>query len=129
MLTKAAHHYSLVVSDVEKSKKFYTDLLGLSEIPRPDFGIPGVWYQAGPVQLHLIQVPEGVDVGMVSPALTPLAAHIAFEIDNYERVEAELQAVGIELQAAGGRAGQIFVRDPDGNTIEFIDPSRQPGRV
>ena len=129
MLTQAAHHCSLVVSDVERSKAFYTDLLGLSEIARPDFGVPGVWYQAGAVQLHLIQVPDGVDIGTHSPSLTPLAAHIAFEIDNYERVEAELQAAGIELQAAGSRAGQIFVRDPDGNTIEFIDPSRQPGRV
>ena len=128
MLTQAAHHYSLVVSDVEKSKCFYTDLLGLSEIARPDFGIPGMWYQAGAVQLHLIQVPDGVDVGAPSPSLTPLAAHIAFEIDDYERVEAELRAAGIELLAAGSRAGQIFVRDPDGNTIEFIDPSRQPGR-
>ena len=61
MLTQAAHHYSLDVSDIEVSRRFYGDLLGLSEIDRPDFGIPGAWYQAGPVQLHLIQTPDGVD--------------------------------------------------------------------
>lgn len=129
MLTRAAHHYSLDVSDIEVSRRFYGDLLGLSEIERPDFGIPGAWYQAGAVQLHLIQIPEGVDVGSRPATLTPLAAHIAFEIDSYERVEAELREAGIDAQALGGQAGQIFVRDPDGNTIEFIDPSRQPGRV
>ena len=129
MLTQAAHHYSLDVSDIEVSRRFYGDLLGLDEIDRPDFGIPGAWYQAGAVQLHLIEIPEGTDVGTRPGSLTPLAAHIAFEIDNYERVEAELEKAGIDVQALGPRAGQIFVRDPDGNTIEFIDPSRQPGRV
>ena len=127
MLTQAAHHYSLDVSDIEVSRRFYGNLLGLKEIERPDFGIPGAWYQAGAVQLHLIQIPEGV--GTRASSLTPLAAHIAFEIDNYERVEAELREAGIDMQALGERAGQIFVRDPDGNTIEFIDPSRNPGRV
>ena len=129
MLTQAAHHYSLDVSDIEVSRRFYGNLLGLKEIERPDFGIPGAWYQAGAVQLHLIQIPEGVDVGTRASSLTPLAAHIAFEIDNYERVEAELREAGIDMQALGERAGQISVRDPDGNTIEFIDPSRNPGRV
>ena len=128
MLTQAAHHYSLDVSDIEVSRRFYGDLLGLSEIDRPDFGIPGAWYQAGPVQLHVIQTPDGVDVGTRAPVLNPLAAHIAFEIDSYERVEAELQEAGIDMQALGTRAGQIFVRDPDGNTIEFIEPARNRGR-
>ena len=128
MLTQAAHHYSLDVSDIEVSRRFYGDLLGLSEIDRPDFGIPGVWYQAGPVQLHLIQTPDGMDVGTRAPSLNPLSAHIAFEIDSYERVEAELREAGIDMQALGTRAGQIFVRDPDGNTIEFIQPAGTRGR-
>ncbi|MFP6639347.1 MAG: VOC family protein, partial [Myxococcota bacterium] len=51
MLTRAAHHYSIDVSDVEASRRFYGELLGLPEIERPDFGMPGVWYQTGPVQL------------------------------------------------------------------------------
>lgn len=128
MLTRAAHHYSIDVSDVEASRRFYGELLGLPEIERPDFGMPGVWYQAGPVQLHLIQVPEGVDVGSLSTSLTPMAPHIAFEVDSYERVEAELEAAGLEVMAFGPVSGQMFVRDPDGNTIEFIDPTRNPGR-
>lgn len=128
MLTQAAHHYSIDVSDVEASRRFYGELLGLAEIERPDFGVPGAWYQAGAVQLHLIQVPQGIDVGSHSPSLTPMSPHIAFEVDSYERVEAELHAAGIEVMAFGPISGQMFVRDPDGNTIEFIDPTRNPGR-
>jgi catechol 2,3-dioxygenase-like lactoylglutathione lyase family enzyme len=122
MLTKGAHHCSLSVADVEVSREFYGGLLGLPEIERPDFGLPGAWYQAGPVQLHLIQVPPGLDVGGSAPQLTPLAHHIAFEIEDYVAVLARLEEEGLERIATGVERGQIFVRDPDGNVIEFIQP-------
>jgi len=122
-----AHHYSLDTEDVERARGFYGDLLGLDEIERPDFGFPGAWYQAGPVQLHLIQIPPGVDVGTVAPQLTPLANHIAFEIDDYEAVKAELEAAGCELIGLGGEVGQLFVRDPDGNLVELIQPGGRLG--
>ena len=128
MLTKGAHHCSLDVADVEVSRSFYGGLLGLPEIERPDFGIPGAWYQAGSVQLHLIQVPSGVDVGSSAPTLTPLAHHIAFEIEDYEAVRGSLCEAGLEMLATGAERGQIFVRDPDGNVIEFIKPGGQLGR-
>ena len=78
MITKGAHHFSIDVADVTVSRSFYGELLGLSEIERPDFGLPGVWYQAGPVQLHLIQVPEGVEVGVAeAPQADPNSASAA----------------------------------------------------
>lgn len=128
MLTKGAHHYSLDVADVDTSRAFYGELLGLPEIERPDFGLPGAWYQAGSVQLHLIQTPPGVEVGRNAPNLTPLAKHIAFEIEDYESVRVRLEEAGLEMIATGADRGQIFVRDPDGNVIEFIQPGGQLGR-
>ncbi len=122
MLVKAAHHFSIDVKDIEVSRDLYSGLLGLPEIERPDFGLPGIWYQAGPVQLHLIQVPDGVEVGTPPPALTPLAAHIAFEVADYDHVCERLEEAGLEMFARGAEVGQIFVRDPDGNTVEFIQP-------
>jgi len=128
MLIEGAHHFSLDVADIERSRVFYSGLLGLGEIDRPDFGLPGIWYQAGSVQLHLIQTPPGVDVGSRAPSLTPLAQHIAFEIADYDTVHAVLEAAGLEMMATGADVGQIFVRDPDGNTIEFIKPGGRLGR-
>lgn len=122
MITKGAHHVSLDVRDVEVSRRFYGGMLGLPEIARPDIGLPGAWYQAGAVQLHLIQVPAGVDVGQPAKAPTPLAHHLAFEIDDCEAVQAELEAAGHHVIALGRRTGQLFVADPDGNMIEFIHP-------
>jgi glyoxylase I family protein len=128
MLIEGAHHFSLAVADIEKARAFYSDLLGLPELERPDFGLPGIWYQAGPVQLHLIQTPPGVDVGSQAASLTPLAQHIAFAIGDYAAVHSRLEEAGFEMLAAGAEVGQIFVRDPDGNTIEFIEPGGQLGR-
>lgn len=128
MLTKGAHHYSLCVADVEVSRSFYGDLLGLPEIERPDFGIPGIWYQAGTVQLHLIQVPEEVEAGSLSARVSPTDRHIAFEIDDYEAVLGRLTQAGLEVTGLGAKVGQMFVHDPDKNMIEFIAPGGQLGR-
>ena len=128
MHVKGAHHYSLAVADIARADGFYGDLLGLPQIERPDFGLPGTWYQAGDVQLHLIETPEGVDVGSQAPALPPLAHHIAFELADYEAMCSRLEGAGVEMLATGADVGQIFVRDPDGNTVEFIRPGGQLGR-
>ena len=128
MITRRAHHVSLCVHDLERARAFYGDFLGLPEIERPDFGFPGVWYQAGDVQLHLIVPPEGVDTGTPASKLTPIAPHLAFEIDDYEKVQARAEACGLEVIGLGAKVGQLFVRDPDHNVVELIQPGGQLGR-
>src|SRR2546430_17063390 len=52
---KALSHVSVTVSDLGKARRFYGEFLGLVEIPRPDFGFPGVWYTlGGELQLHVV---------------------------------------------------------------------------
>lgn len=128
MIVKRAHHNSFSVRNLERSDAFYAGLLGLPTIERPDFGIPGTWYQAGDVQLHLIQLPEGAEAGLPSATLTPLANHLAFEIDDYEATSAMLKEHGHELIEFGSELGQMFLKDPDGNIIELIQPGGQLGR-
>lgn len=120
MLVSGVNHISFAVRDLERSRAFYEGVLGLETIPRPDFGIPGVWYQAGDAQVHLIAVPDGVDVGAPPPGLTPLANHQAFAIRDYEKVLLELRQRGIEVLETTPENGQLFVRDPDGYMLEFI---------
>jgi catechol 2,3-dioxygenase-like lactoylglutathione lyase family enzyme len=127
-IAKRAHHVSLVVRDLAGARRFYGALLGLREIDRPDFGFPGAWYQAGDVQLHLIVPPPGVDAGAPPRALSPLAAHLAFEIDDYDAVRAALERAGLAVLGLGPEVGQLFVRDPDGNGIELIRPGGRLGR-
>jgi catechol 2,3-dioxygenase-like lactoylglutathione lyase family enzyme len=127
VILRGAHHFSITVADIERARAFYGKILGLKEIERPDFGFPGAWYQAGSVQLHLIVPPPGVETGRPAPALTPVAGHIAFEIDDYQAMKAHLELAGVELLGLGARVGQMFVRDPDGNVVELIQPGGQLG--
>ena len=64
----SAHHMSFPVKDLDRSRRFYEDVLGLRTIPRPDMGsLGGVWYAAGDCEVHLIELPEGADVGGTPP--------------------------------------------------------------
>jgi len=125
MIARGIHHVSFAVSDLEKSRRFYEDVLELEPIPRPEMGIAGVWYRAGACEVHLIVTPAGADVGRAPGRLTPLANHSAFAIDDYAKTLERLEARGAEVLQTDARRGQMWVRDPDGNVLELIvSPAR-----
>lgn len=103
-----------------RSQRFYEDVLGLEPIERPDLGFPGAWYRAGDCEVHLIVPIDGMDVGAPPVELNPMAVHTAFTIDDYSAVVARLKSAGLELLELGAEAGQLWIRDPDGNVIELI---------
>src|SRR5687768_9377797 len=51
-------HVAIVASDVDEARRFYCDLLGFEELPRPDFSVPGIWLRVGDLQLHIIELDE-----------------------------------------------------------------------
>jgi catechol 2,3-dioxygenase-like lactoylglutathione lyase family enzyme len=110
---------SLCVSNIERARHFYTEILGLQEIERPNFGFPGAWLQAGDAQIHLISAPDSVDTGQRPALLHPMAPHAALAIDDWAAVRAELEGHGLEVLALE-RSGQMWVLDPDGNIIELF---------
>jgi catechol 2,3-dioxygenase-like lactoylglutathione lyase family enzyme len=99
----------------DAARYFYRDLLGMIELPKPAelAGRGGVWFQSGPVQLHL-----GVDAAF-HPARK---AHPALVCLNFRELTSRLRAAGIELsedvQLPGRR--RCHVHDPFGNRIELI---------
>src|SRR5262245_40288806 len=52
---KSIDHATLVVKELGRSRRFYVDVLGMREVPRPAFSFAGLWFQAGATQIHLIQ--------------------------------------------------------------------------
>jgi catechol 2,3-dioxygenase-like lactoylglutathione lyase family enzyme len=122
MLAKGVHHVSFAVRDLEKSREFYEGLLGLEPVERPDIGLPGAWYSAGNGQVHLIELPKGVEAGTPVASLTPLANHSAFAIDDYDSTLERVRECGIEVFETKSEIGQLWIRDPDGNVIELIVP-------
>lgn len=115
------HHVSVLVSDTERSLRFYRDTLGLEVEPaRPDLGYPGAWLRIGDQQIHLLQLPTPDPVGG-RPAHGGRDRHCAFTVRNLDALCARLDAaeVSYTLSKSGRRA--LFCRDPDGNALEFIE--------
>ena len=49
------HHVALPCSDLERSRRFYQEVFGLMEIPRPALPVAGAWFRVGDRQeLHLV---------------------------------------------------------------------------
>lgn len=112
-------HTGLVVSDLARSKAFYEGLLGLKPDPeRPEKDFPGVWYDIGPNQIHLMEV-DNPYANVKRPAHGGRDVHLAMHVKNLDAVIAALDAAGIAYtRSMSGRAA-LFCRDPDGNALEF----------
>jgi glyoxylase I family protein len=115
-----AHHVSFPVRNLARARAFYEGVLGLREKPRPNFPFPGVWYQAGACEVHLIETPASLDVGAPAPALNPMAGHAAFAIQDYAAMLAHVKSRDLEVLETSPEQGQMWVRDPDGHIIELI---------
>lgn len=115
------HHVSLAVTDLERARAFYRDVLGLCEVARPDFDFAGVWFRAGERQLHLIVNPTARTLRGETD-LQPCEAHVALRIESYRDAVEHLTALGVHHEAKPvNRTAwpQIFLADPDGNMIEL----------
>jgi len=122
-------HLSVTVTDLEAARAFYGGLLGLPEVPRPDFpGIPGIWYGiGGNLQLHIIVNQDLRRTAQERATFEIRYPHFALYTEDTDAVAEALTQRGAqvnELPASPTGLRQLFVKDPDGNMIEFIGPSR-----
>jgi catechol 2,3-dioxygenase-like lactoylglutathione lyase family enzyme len=76
--TTTLNHVAVRVTDVDKAKNFYENVIGLRKLPRPKINIPGEWYGIGDNALHIIggePRSEGID---------PTGPHMAIEVEDFE---------------------------------------------
>ena len=98
-------HVTCVVKDLEQSRKFYADLLGMHVVPRPGFSFPGLWFQAGSTQIHLIL--EGPDSGPAQVFIPENCSisrtrHVAFEVASAEEHLSEMSFLTSSNRYASG---------------------------
>lgn len=129
-------HVTLVVADLERSRRFYVEKLGLVEVPRPaSFAFGGAWFAVGAQEIHLIVASESTaTAGWEHPgqsAQTGSAPHIAFEVDDLDAEIARLESAGIAIVGGPRNRGddviQLYVLDPDDHLVElFARPGAEP---
>jgi catechol 2,3-dioxygenase-like lactoylglutathione lyase family enzyme len=112
------HHVSINVADVEGTAPFYTDVLGMEVLDRPDFGFNGRWLRtSGGAEVHLIEVENWEP---------PKGQHWAFRVDDINATVAKLREKGVKVRdpkpLPGTSAKQTFFFDPAGNMIELNQP-------
>ena len=114
MQVRRLDHTSLRITDLARSREFYEGLLGLPTAARPDLGFPGVWYDVGGTQLHLIEQRKMFE------DIDPTDPHLALQVADIEEVKRALDARGVRYLHFGGP--QLWIRDPDGNVVEICEP-------
>jgi len=134
------NHIAILVSDVGKSATFYSKVLGLPQIKRPNFDRHGAWFTFGNVELHLIKGNP-----LVHDGTNLIVGHISVETDETDKVREVLDRLEIPYEQnvsvpsaekkldvsrtiesdtkkmAMGAITQFFFRDPDGYYIEVCN--------
>jgi catechol 2,3-dioxygenase-like lactoylglutathione lyase family enzyme len=134
MPLRGLHHYTLRPVDLEATKDFYVDLLGLEVGHRPPLGFHGYWlYTGGEPTVHLIG-PREADRDLPTRAAggTGLLDHIAFSCTGLAAMKAKLAGRGVEYgERVVPRDGQIqlFIRGPNGVQVELNFPDSEAARA
>lgn len=126
-MLKAIHHVAIICSDYEKSKHFYTVILGLKIVAEN--------YRANRSSYKLdLKLPCGAQIELFSfpnpPARpnTPEALglrHLAFAVDSIAVISAHLKSKNIEVEPI--RVDEFtnkkftFFKDPDGLPLELYE--------
>jgi catechol 2,3-dioxygenase-like lactoylglutathione lyase family enzyme len=117
-LVTGLDHINIRTADIAATKRLFVDVLGLTEGWRPPFPFPGAWLYAGEKDVvHLVEVER--------PAADSQGSsldHFAFDISDYEETLRKVAATGLSYRESltpGTKVKQIFVRDPNGVTVEL----------
>jgi len=118
MALKCIDHVNVRCVDLEKSRTFYSEVLGLRDGTRPGVTMAGAWLYLGdrPV-VHL----QGGRVDDGQPAKGAFD-HVAFEGDDVQATRDHLQRMNVPFRENGLpdiKLHQLVVRDPDGIKIEI----------
>ena len=128
-------HVLVLTDDIESTRAFYEQAVGLRTGERPELEFPGYWLYAGGVPcVHVADraayrahaATLGLNVGErgggAGGSRSAPVDHIAFSASDYDAVTARLDAAGIEAvrnDVPGGGPRQLFFEDPEGLRVEI----------
>ncbi len=123
-------HVLVLTEDMEGTRDFYRDALGLEVGDRPPLEFPGYWLYAGGVPcVHVADRgaftahSETTGIAASPPAQgTGALDHLAFSEDDHDEAVARLERTGVEAvrnTVPGIGMRQLFFEDPNGVKIEI----------
>jgi len=128
-------HYLILSHDVDATREFYVDVLGLAVGERPPFPFPGYWlYLDGVPCVHLAGAganqAQNDYLGGERAVTEDTGAldHVAFSAIGLDQTLARLEALGVAVrQRTVPEQGshQVFITDPNGITVELNFSSRE----
>jgi catechol 2,3-dioxygenase-like lactoylglutathione lyase family enzyme len=143
---RAQSHVGITVHDLDRSVRFYHDLIGLEIVTEPSpwfdgpelghgVGVPGaalrqVCLRLGDTMIELLEYrtpPSPTERPLLSHSIG--ASHIAFQVDDIRAAKAELEGAGVTFYSDinvvddGVLAGWrwVYFADPDGYPLELVE--------
>ncbi len=112
-------HVVLHVKELERSKKFYIELLGM-EVAHEHSGAS--FLHCGKQVVALFEVEEGEEIHAGDEM-----NHMALRLKSgeYQQVKAALEAAGIKVSGRRGDPHCIYFSDPDGHRLQLLTPGEE----
>ena len=123
-------HYLVLTDDIDATRDFYLNALGMELGFRPPLGFPGHWVYIGAVPvIHIAEwvtytahsKAKGVEVSTRARGTGPVD-HIAFAAQDYDGVLDRLRRQAVQVRtndSPGNVVRQLFLFDPNGVKIEI----------
>ena len=122
------HHIAIKTTDVDRTVRFYNEVLGTHTVPRPPFDFPGAWLMMGSTMIHLYggNAAKSRD-GRVETGGAAVD-HVALTARDFDAMRGTIRDKGLDwrennIPSAG--LWQIFVHDPNRVLIELNFPTAE----
>ncbi len=116
-------HVLVLTDDLERSREFYCQVVGLRVGERPPLEFPGYWLYAGTTPcLHIAERQAYRDhAARLGMSAGGPVDHIAFNGSDYEQLSQRLErkAIAAIRNEVPGGPRQLFIEDPDGVRVEI----------
>lgn len=119
-------HIAIKTNDLAATIRFYTEILGMRQVPRPDFGYPGAWLgcptPTGDAIFHIYAGGPALGATGQAPLGTAAIDHISITAVGFDEFRQKLAKAGLqwrEFIVPGTTLWQLFVYDPSGVQLEL----------
>jgi catechol 2,3-dioxygenase-like lactoylglutathione lyase family enzyme len=124
-------HIAIKTNDLDRTRRFYKEVIGLAEVERPNFGYPGAWLgvpiPGGAGILHIYAGGPALGADGVAPIGTAAIDHVSLTAAGYHAFIERIRGFGLywrEFLVPGTTLWQIFVYDPNGVQLELTFDGR-----